>query len=144
MSDYVIERTMVGHLQQEEIDIVRMPRARFLAIVGGLLDEDYPELRDKLWPVAETMPSYPLGEWINEIRGCGCVVGEYLVATSELGRAGVVGASSVEDLISEDPQGDLLLEFGEEVDGRLRDEVRALSGHGLGQHVDAVLIEDGA
>lgn len=142
MSGYVIERAMIGHLRQEEIDVVRMPRARFLAIVDGLLDEDYPELRDKLWPVAEAMPSFPLGEWINQTRGCGCLVGEYLIATSELDRVTVAGGPSVVDLIAEDPQGSWLIEFGEEIDRRLKDEVRVLNKEGWSQRVDAVLITD--
>lgn len=145
MSGYVIERAMIGHLQQKEIDVVRMPRARFLAIVDGLLDEDYPELRDKLRPVAETMPSFPLWEWINESRGCGCVVGEYLVATSELDRATLayrVGLEErIEDLLAFDPQAADLAGFGEQIDERIRSEVRSYDTFGF-RLPAAVLITD--
>lgn len=145
MSGYVIEKATIGHLKQVEVSVVRMPRERFLEIVDGLLNESDPGLREELRPVAESMSSYPLGEWINEERGCGCVVGEYLVASSEMGRAGLVDGPSIQCLLSEKiSRGDALLVFGEEIDRRMKAEVRTQDEDGWSLYPTAVLIEDEA
>lgn len=145
MSDYAIERARIGILAQQEVDVVRMPRARFLALVDDLLRSGYGSLRTKLWPVAQAMATFPLGDWINEDRGCGCVVGEYLIATSELGRAELAaratrGTLRIDSLLAEDSQGGALAEFGEEIDSRIRREVGP--DPGSQRYPDAVLIVD--
>lgn len=130
MSDYVIERATIGHLRQEEVDVVRMPRARFLEIVDGLLaDPEFSGLREELRPIAETMPSFPLSDWIDKDRGCGCVVGEYLVARSELDRAqlaqlaGQRASFKIDALLAENPQGMELEDFGYAIDDGIKDEI---------------------
>lgn len=122
---YVVETMVLGELAQEEVTAVRMLRARFMEVVEGEL-EDYPDLRDELLPVAQSMPRFPMATWIDERRGCGCVVGEYLIATSELDRAGVtrrLEVSGISALLDELENGRRLIDFGERVDDALRNEI---------------------
>src|ERR687889_713374 len=109
---YVVERLMIGAVRPEEVVAVRMPRARFLGLVDAELDcvaEEWGadvagRLRDRLVPVARSMPVYPLGEWVTPGRGCGCVVGEYLIAARELDRAMLARTHiDVEDLQGDVP-----------------------------------------
>lgn len=130
MGDYVIEKAEVGHLKRVEVDVVRMPRARFLELVDGLLaDPEFTGLREQLRPIAEAMPSFPLSDWIDKDRGCGCVVEEYLVATSELDRAALArlsgrrGGFKISDLLAENPQGMELEDFGYAIDDGIKDEI---------------------
>jgi hypothetical protein len=120
---------------------VLMPRADFLALVEDEIDtgpyagDARDGLRRELLPVAKSMPRFPLGTWLDEERGCGCVVGEYLVARQEIDdfNARVVVADAVGDngqlttvrnLLRENPLGDALFEFGNRIDGRMRNLLR--------------------
>lgn len=131
---YEIEEIEVGILKTEHVASVKMPRERFIKLVSELIDEgSYSDsVRNKLMPVAESMPRFPLTAWITEERGCGCVVGEYLVATSEIDRANLSrlihqGTSNqittVEKLLSQDPDGTELARFGGDIDEKVKQEI---------------------
>jgi hypothetical protein len=136
---YPVEIKMVGFLTQEEVKSTNMPRARFLELVEEgiqqLADADWPAedieaLRSEITPVVQTMPRFPLGTWMHSVRGCGCVVGEYIVATSELERAEInkelqVGLTSVSALLRENPNAGILEAYGYLIDELIADEVGA-------------------
>lgn len=143
---YTVERMVLGELAREEVTAVRMPRARFMEVVESVL-EDYPDLRDELLPVAQSMPRFPMGTWINATRGCGCVVGEYLIAASELDRAGIVreypehwGGVDIDALLCQRPNGKRLLGFGNSLDGALGRILRVPFWDVVGPKV--IVIED--
>jgi hypothetical protein len=69
---------------------VTMPRGQWLEMVETLV-RDMAEvhgvnLTDELMPVAYAMDHFAMGTWINRDRGCGCLVGEYLVAADIISR----------------------------------------------------------
>jgi hypothetical protein len=74
----------VGYLQEARIDAVFMPREDFLGVVQATLDnaiyEDYSPIADKVLKTAQTIERFPFGAWLHTTRGCGCLVGEMLVA----------------------------------------------------------------
>jgi hypothetical protein len=141
---YVVETLVLGELTQEEVTAVRMPRARFMEVVEGVL-ESFPDLRDELLPVAQSMPRFPMNTWVDPTRGCGCVVGEYLVATSEMDRAALARESSrgeaqerIREMLFANPNGSELIQFGSDVDERLRDELEEHDTY----CADVIVIED--
>jgi hypothetical protein len=125
-----------------EVPAVRMPRERFLAIVKRTLQnefDDTPELyaalREELLPVARQMPRFPLQTWVSDTRGCGCVVGEYLIAHGEQSRRELaddtrrLGQSmTVDRLLNCHPLGNSLRLFGIAIDTAI---VRELDTAGL-------------
>lgn len=136
MPEYEIEMLTVGVLQQQTIPSVRMSRERFMEIVERELediDDLLPETKAELRETAQTMPRFPIGSWQDPERGCGCVVGEYLIASSELSRLELAqnldlvnywkARENVCTLLDarEDAYG--LRKFGIEIDGALRDEI---------------------
>lgn len=159
LAPYEVETITAGFLEEEEIRVVRMPRSRFVQLVDELLVADYPQLRDEILPVAESMIRFPLGEWIHRSRGCGCLVGEYLVATSEIEeydrRIELTGYShdGIEDMIRRRPNGNALASFGTRVDshltrhladtGLLRDGHPTDSYYAVQDIVNAIVIEEG-
>jgi hypothetical protein len=72
----------VGYLQEERMDAIFMPRKDFLEVVQATLDnqESYSLIADKVLKTAETIERFPFGAWLHETRGCGCLIGEMLVA----------------------------------------------------------------
>lgn len=90
----------MGHIDRESVVTAEMPRDIFLGFVKkscyeaakdpDLTEDEEAELErkliEKLMPVATTMDHFPLSTWINERRGCGCLIGEYLVASRQLER----------------------------------------------------------
>lgn len=134
---YEIEEIEVGILEMEKVSSVRMSRERFVALVEELLESgEYGDsVRDKLIPVADTMPRFPFGAWITPERGCGCVVGEYLVATSEIDRFNLSRMlrqgnqmETVQMLLENNPDGEELQRFGGDIDDKLK---RELFNYGL-------------
>ena len=137
MTEYVITRRLVGILNEESVTSVDMPRARFIELVEEEINkfayEEWPEdeveaLRREVMPVAQSMPRFPLQTWMNSTRGCGCVIGEYIVATSELDRSAINcmlgrGTTSIQILLSKNPHADILLSFGYAIDNAVTAEV---------------------
>lgn len=131
---YQIEVLHVGITEAEEVPSIKMPRDTFVQLVRDTIDDNFGGGDDAAWllgeliPVAETMPRFPLGTWINADRGCGCVVGEYLVATQEIDRHNLNASgvrqsanSGVYDMLKRrDDHGRLLLRFGSDIDDAVR------------------------
>jgi hypothetical protein len=126
-----------------------MPRAMFMEVVEDLLDEYKdrrrlePKVIEELRETARSMPRFPLNTWISRSRGCGCVIGEYLIAQKEIGElarqawveevAGrpttgwggdtgedTIGTGTVDRLLGYREDGPELVEFGTQIDSRLR------------------------
>lgn len=151
-------KTEVGYLDKEEVLVAEMPRSDFIELVeeaiNKTINREYierkhmgPWLRDELLEVAETMERFPLGQWINASRGCGCLVGEYLIAQSEVDRAKIiaesgkqtyttgvgVSADSVRHMLAERcsvSQLEVLMDVGGVIDGLVREWV-ALNIYGV-------------
>lgn len=141
VATYEVKARKVGILEQEVVLSVDMPRKRFIQLVMdvlGLFEQRYGRdqaalLKEELLPVARQMPRFPMGIWVHPTRGCGCVVGEFLVATAELERAVLIESCldtggyhpivSVDRLLSQRPDGSLLRDFGFEIDREMRDEL---------------------
>lgn len=134
MSEYEIEMLTVGVLQQQTIPSVRMSRERFMEIVERELedvDDLLPETKALLLATAQSMPRFPIGSWQDEDRGCGCVVGEYLIASSELSRLELAqnladwnaDRENVCTLLDAREDSYALRKFGFQVDGALRGEI---------------------
>lgn len=135
---YTLEILHVGITEAEEVPSIKMPRDTFVQLVVDTIDENFPDedgewLLAELIPVAEKMPRFPLGTWINADRGCGCVVGEYLVATQEIDRHNLnvllrtlsghrqsANSGVYEMLKRRDDHGRLLLRFGSDIDDAVR------------------------
>ena len=93
--------------------------------------------------MAREMKRFPTNTWLDSVRGCGCVIGEYLVATAPDDRAAIArrvrlsgAVATVQDLLEDNPYGDLLMEFGTGIDRRVTREIDE-------EYVDAVVIVDG-
>lgn len=142
---YEVETLNIGILNQMPVRSVRMPREQFVALVEHTLtDRGYSDaVRDEVMPVARQMPRFPLGSWLDRDRGCGCVVGEYLVATGEIARAELARRindddSTVRVLLRDNPDGPALEDFGYSIDAAVKNEV--YDHLPLGVYVDSVEI----
>lgn len=91
---YKVTHRELGFVNPTAVPVVEMPRERFLALVDKALASvavsfesvsTAERVRAEVLPIAETMPHFPVGKWGTE-RGCGCVVGEYLIAHDILTR----------------------------------------------------------
>jgi hypothetical protein len=157
---YETKLRTVGILKPQEVVSVDMPRARFMEIVEATL-ADFAPLTDELLPVAATMPRFPMSEWQHTERGCGCVVGEYLIATSELSRAELANNEiaknawcdecyddempdfvTVDSLLNKRPDSSMLFKFGCEIDHALRSEIWGCNDAENGFRVESIEIID--
>ena len=127
MSKYPIANKMVGILRRRKVRSVLMPREDFVAVVAKELRKPgYPEaIREDILATAETMPRFPFGTWINTDRGCGCVIGEYLIASAEVERSVLLkdvddAWQTVQELLEDNPHKTELLAFGNEIDRVMR------------------------
>lgn len=81
---YPISTETLGILVKERVLTITIPRAEFLGAAHRALGEvgleEVDEVRSIVWPIALSVPQFPLNEWIDATRGCGCLVGESLVA----------------------------------------------------------------
>jgi hypothetical protein len=137
---YKVERREVGHITPQMVRAALMPRGDFLELVDRCLEETRValgvDLTEKLRPVAETMPHFPLGTWMHAERGCGCVVGEYLVVADLIDRADAVPDPdtgrpervNIVSVLSAQPDGQALEWFGEAIDSEVRVRLRARNG----------------
>jgi hypothetical protein len=96
------------------------------------------KVREIITPTVEGVDRFPLGTWMDTERGCGCIIGEALVANDVINRhllmameAGQrieeIGVSDVGDLLKEnypEPLAEALLYFGQEVDTKVARLVR--------------------
>lgn len=160
-----------GYIAALPVKATMVPRAFFLAVIERLLDDyrdqaltgnwkitrwddeiqrdvthfimpsDVDWLAGEVLPVAWSMDRFPMSTWMHDTRGCGCIVGEYLVAARVMNndldpqavRMGVAGrVESINNLLNEayaPVQSRLLFTFGNDIDTCLRDAVTgALDG----------------
>src|ERR1044072_3861744 len=135
---YETGKQMMGYVNPEIVATVTMPRADFLAAFDEVVAEGYEtwdqsagkyalkpfsdEIVADLRHVAESMPHFPLHSWLTT-RGCGCVVGEYLIAHDILKRE--QGPVNVVGLLARDnhTQRDELIKFGEAIDRLVADRL---------------------
>lgn len=158
---YPVDLMTLGHLKQQKVVAVHMPRKDFLAAVEATLAagrwDRYQGIKGKMRATAKTMDRFPLGTWIDNARGCGCVVGEYLVAADIIQRANAAQVNVDEEIYAAFPEriADALINFGNDVDeqvqnalnddgsmdvaDRLGDEHYAIEGRPLDT---VVIIED--
>lgn len=134
---YEITTETMGILQPQEVVVVHMPRMRFLELVNEMLQPEYEDIAPQMRLTALEMERFPLAAWFNPTRGCGCLVGEFLVAQHIIDDRGAwlaenAGASSYDlninvlRLVRQQPNGDQLAAFGSAIDRKLRGEI----GHG--------------
>lgn len=121
----VIEQIEMGITHRETVPAVRMEREIFMEIVKQALGDYSPALAERLLPIAQTMTTFPISAWINLSRGCGCVVGEYLVAAEIIERDSHYTSNGIMELLADDPNGSELVDFGEDIDTRLYNYVTA-------------------
>ncbi len=114
----------LGVLRHVDTPITFMPRAAFIEIVEREVAavDISDELAAALLATARSMPAFPLNAWIHSERGCGCVVGEYLIAADIVDRA--TPNDTVDDMLDGLPYGNGLRDIGCEVDRQVRDHVR--------------------
>lgn len=103
----------VGHLEKQEIGVVFMPRGDFLDVVQDTLDsnDDYFPIVGKVLETAWVVQRFPFGQWIHEARGCGCLVGEMLVADEvidEYNRRVKAGVSVIPQEVNTDARRNLI------------------------------------
>lgn len=81
VNDYAAEG-----FESHVIEVIDITRSQYLQLVADVIDSretdaaTHKQVQDILMPVARTMKRFPLGAWIAG-RGCGCLVGEALVAS---------------------------------------------------------------
>lgn len=139
----------IGKLVQEDIVVVHMSRARFLELIDKTLDlnsafgperQPFAALRSKIWPVAEQMTTFPFLSWVN-YRGCGCLVGEYLIAADLLDRKEYAGRNiEIHRMLPELDDGDRLRNFGVRLDRLLQKEIGYVASPAF-DRPDAIVID---
>ena len=114
-----------GILKREKVLAVGISREDFLKVVDAEIDgrEDVKEI---IRPIAEKMSRFPLDTWVDEDRGCGCLVGEALIAFPNFDRESVAklanGIETVENLLLKNVEPNMaetLINFGTEIDYRV-------------------------
>lgn len=139
---------LMGFLEPELVQVLAVSREDFMAVVEKTLgfmaeiayqDEDnvwrtkmvsYDPIRERMLAQAEKMDRFPLSSWMEPNRGCGCLVGEYLVANHTFGEynrqyiANYQGeAQSIPDLLRQvesERDAELLIKFGSDIDEALK------------------------
>lgn len=144
---YLTKVVTLGYLVPETVQAVLMPRGDFLGIVEDVLDsnEQYIDIRPEMVKTASTMDRFPLGQWVNARRGCGCIVGEYLVAADIIQREDAAMLDIVEELTAAFPNtATALFRFGNKIDEAVRDHLvvsgNFASAHDTGYEGDTVLL----
>jgi hypothetical protein len=171
ITPYRQAKVTVGHLEEQTISAVFMPRADFLDVVQATLDsdDDYLPIADKILETAWSVQRFPMGAWIHSTRGCGCLIGEMLVAHDvfeEYNRRIKAGIPVIAEEVNEDARRNLaergiestadiksllrerypkehvnvLKDFGERIDSELHNH---LSDTTPGWHASTIIIEDG-
>jgi hypothetical protein len=77
----------VGLLKPITTSCVVITRDEYVKLVEDALDEHpcLPEsVVSELLTTAHTADRFAIGDWVQSERGCGCLIGEYLVARAEI------------------------------------------------------------
>jgi hypothetical protein len=159
MSTITVSTEVVGIVEQQQVRVVHMERETFLELVEGLIttgeDENhhhrgvefYAPIADDMRASARAMIWFPLGDWIAVDRGCGCLVGEYLVAQDIIDRQALAAKgsrsmihASVQDSVCALDHGHDLIQFGAVIDRKVKGWIEA---HDINSHeVDVVVVDD--
>jgi hypothetical protein len=149
LPEYEVRDEVAGFLTKEEIQVVVMPRADFVKVVEDTLDdplneEEYAPIKDRMMKTARRIKRFALGTYIDSTRGCGCLVGEYLVAAHVINRKRVATREmSVTQALLVLPHGSLLSEFGELIDEVFVEFLKARTPISVNAaYLDAIVIED--
>lgn len=111
-----------GNLKEEKVAGITITRSEFVACVDAVTDD--PEIIDLIAGTLATIDRFPIGSWMTD-RGCGCIVGEMVVAADLIKREAAVGNLNeygVRDLlVAEHGEGlgNALVTFGERIDSRV-------------------------
>lgn len=85
---YTREHRSWGRVKKEVITVIYVPRDDFVMAMRDVIHPYEDRLTDTafmdLLYTAESMPSFPISEWLHSTRGCGCLVGEALTARAAL------------------------------------------------------------
>lgn len=127
---YPTKVVTLGFVEQQDVFAIEMPRADFLSLVEQTLDSShlYDSIRDDMIATANTVARFPLNEWIDAQRGCGCgcLVGEYIVANDIITRERRVNehVNVLDELQRAEPSRfDSLFAFGAKIDTVVRDHL---------------------
>jgi len=160
---YPVETRTMGLVDEQEITVVVVPRRDFLGVVDRTLTEYVANeaVRADVRATAERMETFPFRTFLHPTRGCGCVVGEFLIARRQLDRIalteqaradmrfnpvaegfpGSLSSDTVERLLTEELGNDAedVFLFGNEVDADL---AATFVRSDLRHEVDALVITD--
>lgn len=118
--EYKTEMRTVGPLAPKLVEVAIMPRNDFMAYVEETIEKvDLPPApAAEIRGIARSMSTFPRTMWMTR-RGCGCVIGEYLIAHDAIER-GDVHILARRVLMEVDPaNADLLYKFGNDLDERI-------------------------
>jgi hypothetical protein len=151
LNDYEPATMRVGLLQPRRTMVAVMPRADYVAIAEEVIEECQESIGIEdhiaagLMETARTADRFAMAAWISPDRGCGCLVGEFLIALNEVedysdavndelearrGAAEVYGGQSIETVHSriEGRYGTdtaaSLIRVGKRMDERMRDRLK--------------------
>lgn len=120
----------VGNKRPRPVPVMRLSREGFLAEVSMAIAttaECYinfdAEDAQAIWATAAHMSHFPFGSWLTEDRGCGCVIGEMLIADNVVDR-GLGDGLTVTEALDSHVHGRALKSFGLQIDGRMSDVAR--------------------
>lgn len=139
-----IKMITMGILSEETVNAAVITRDEFMEVVENTLAEgEFSQaVADKVLPVAQTMTTFPMQNWIHPTRGCGCVVGEYLIAADYIEREAFAHSEGIYDTLvtclNKDPNGGELRQFGNMIDDHLETYVTDKVGY----EFSAVAIKD--
>jgi hypothetical protein len=105
MAEVTVQREVLGYLKQEEVRAVHVPREWFVGVVNKTIDRrpEYEPIRDLMVETAKRVERFPFFTWVDPVRGCGCLVGEYLIAHDILSREEAALQAKVSVLTYENP-----------------------------------------
>lgn len=138
--------TVKGPLATQLCAVARMSRERFMLLVeqelafAGLGRPDGSGTRERLLAVAQSITNFPLQWWVHPQRGCGCVVGEYVVQFEGLDRTESCGTTA-DDVAMRAMFGGPIVDFGIALARAIERELQEAGDESLAAEV--VLIEDG-
>ena len=130
---YSTEIIEMGYYEEKEkVYAINMPRDDWEVLVNDLLNETvlYDQISEEMRDTAYHMTHYPLGTWMDDKRGCGCVVGEYLIAHDLVYREKDEDNDTiVNELGKMGEKGDILSSFGNTIDVKLCSHLRSHGSH---------------
>jgi hypothetical protein len=118
---------LLGHTRTW-VRCIDIPRDVFVReVLTVLADEpEFDPIAAQMLRSARTIAVFPFHTWGNAERGCGCLVGEYIIAAEEIEREEVTN-NSVAELIDKRENSTELRTFGSKIDVHLSELVSSWS-----------------